>query len=108
MDIKALLNPLDESRTDKTTDEEIFQAVLDAHDSQDEGDMDDDEEDTEPCPTYCEAFQVAAVLARYVGHVDNPIARKLEADLASFGCQMRLERSQALTTTHITDHFDHI
>ena len=108
MDIKALLNPPDESWTDKTTDEEIFQAVLDAHDSQDEGDMDDDEEDTEPCPTYCEAFRAAAVLARYVGHVDNPIARKLEADLASFGRQMRLERSQALTTTHITDYFDHI
>ena len=114
MDIEALLNPPEESRmTEETTDEEICQAVLAAHKAQEEGPIngdDDVEDDTalEPCPTYREMFQAASVINRYVERVDNPVARKLEAILASFGRQMRLERSQALTTTHITDYFDHI
>ena len=70
----------------------------------------DEEDDTplEPCPTYREVFQAASVISRYAGHVDDPVARTLEAILASFGRQMRLERSQALTTTHITDYFQYI
>jgi hypothetical protein len=103
MDIEALLNPAEESRmVDDTTDEEICQAVLAAHNAQEEQPI-DEENDTplEPCPT-------ASVISRYAGHVDDPVARKLEAILASFGRQMRLERSQALTTTHITDYFQYI
>ena len=38
MDIEELLNPIDESQVmDKTTDEEICQAVLDTHKAQEEG-----------------------------------------------------------------------
>ncbi|KAI0270279.1 hypothetical protein BGY98DRAFT_981870 [Russula aff. rugulosa BPL654] len=110
MDIEALLNPAEESRmVDDTTDEEICQAVLAAHNAQEEQPI-DEENDTplEPCPTYREVFQAASVISRYAGHVDDPVARKLEAILASFGRQMRLERSQALTTTHITDYFQYI
>ena len=110
MDIEALLNPAEESRmVDDTTDEEICQAVLAAHNAQEEQPI-DEENDTplEPCPTYREVFQAASVISRYAGHVDDPVARTLEAILASFGRQMRLERSQALTTTHITDYFQYI
>jgi hypothetical protein len=114
MDIEALLNPSEESRmTDDTTDEEICQAVLAAHNAEEQpinGRNDDVEDDTspEPCPTYREVFQAASVINRYAEHIDSPAARKLEAILASFGRQMWLDRSQALTTTHITDYFHHI
>jgi len=39
----------------------------------------------EPHPTYCEMFQAAAVITRYAKHIDDPVARNLEAILASFG-----------------------
>ena len=111
MDIKALLNPPEESQIDGTTDEEICQAVLAACNSLEEGPMDDDVEGgvvIEPPPTYCDMFQAVSIINRYVDHIDAPVARKLEAVMASFGCQMRLERSQTLTPTHITDYFHHI
>ena len=111
MDIKALINPPDESRMTKdTTDEEICQAVLAAHEKQTANGGDDTIEDDaspEPHPTYCEVFRAASVINRYVEHIDNLVARKLEATLASFGHQIRLERSQTLTTTQITDYFHH-
>ena len=115
MDIEALLNPPEESWVmEETTDEEICQAVLAAQNAQEEGPInggdDDIEDDTplKPCPTYCEMFQAVSVVNGYVEHVDDPITRKREAILASFGRQMRLEKSQALTTTCITDYFRNI
>ena len=50
--------------------------------------------------TYCEMFGAASILNRYAEHVNDPVTHKLEAILASFRHQMRLERSRALTTTH--------
>ena len=112
MDLDSLLNPLKESQViEATTDEEICQAVLAARSAQENGPSNggdnDVEDDTpaEPCPTYHEVFQAASVINRYAAHVDSPLACKLEEVLASLGRQMRLERSQKLTTTQITDYF---
>jgi len=112
-DLEALLNPLEESRMEDATDEEICQAVLATcnSESQEEGPMDGDVEDgaiIEPRPTYHEVVQAASIMSRHVAHVDNPVARQLEVILASMGRQMRLERSQGLTATHITDYFHHV
>jgi hypothetical protein len=109
--IEAMLNPAEESQMtlmDDTTDKEICQAVLAAHNAQEEQPIDEEDDTLEPRPTYREVLQAISVINRYAGHVNDPVARKLEAILASFGRQLRLERSQALTTTHITDYFHHI
>lgn len=100
-----------QTQMEETTNEEICQAVLAACNSQDKEPMGDDVEDDavmEPHPTYREVLQAATVITRYVEHINDPVARNLEAILASFGRRMRLERSQALTSTHITDYFHHI
>ena len=113
MDINTLLNLPEESEMEAATDEEICQAVLAAHDAQEGGDTNglggdgngEDDAPVECSPTYREVFQATSVIDRYIEHVDNPVARKLEALLASFRHEMRLERSQTLTTTQITDYF---
>ena len=48
-----------------------------------------------------------ATVVNSLGHVarlDDLLARKLEAILASFGHHMCLERSQSLTSTRVTDY----
>jgi hypothetical protein len=97
---------------DETTDEEICEAVLAAKKSQEEGPInggDDVDDDTplEPRPTHREVFQAASIINRYTEHLDDPLARKLEAILGSFGRQMRLEKSQSMTSTCLTDYFHH-
>jgi hypothetical protein len=102
---------------EETMDEEICRAVLAAQDAraQEEepingggGDNVEDDGPFEPCPMYREVFQAVSIINRYVEHVDNPVARKLEAILASFERQIQLEQSQILATTHITDYFNHV
>jgi hypothetical protein len=112
MDIEALLNPHEESQMmDGARDEEICQAVLAMRNAQEEGPInggDDDVEDDSPlapCPTRHEVFRAASVINRYVEHLDDPLARKLEAILASFGCQMHLEESRSMSPTRLTDYF---
>jgi hypothetical protein len=112
MDIEALLNPVDESHVvDEVTDEEIFHAVIDARNAQEDGPInggDDDIDDNasiEACPTRREVLQAATVISQYVDSVDGPLARKLEMVLASFGRQMRLEESRSMVPTRLTDFF---
>jgi hypothetical protein len=112
MDIEALLNPPEESQmVEATTDEEICRAVLATYKLQEGGLIssgdDNVEEDApvEPCPTYREVLQAVSIINRYVDHVDNPVACKLEGVLGRFTQFLQLERSKALTTTQITDYF---
>ena len=90
---------------DDTTDEEIFQAVMDAkEDNGGHGDIDGDAADI-PGPTRNEALQAALMLQRYVQDLDDPFARKLEGILSSFGRQTRLSEFKTLVPTEITDYF---
>ena len=57
------------------------------------------------CPTCHEVFRAASVINRYVEHLDDPFARKFEAILASFGCQIHLEESRSMSPTCLTDYF---
>jgi len=73
MDIEALLNPVDESHVvDEVMDEEIFHAVIDAWNAQEDGPInggdDDIYDDTfiEACPTQCKVLQAATVISQYV------------------------------------------
>ncbi|KAF8240718.1 hypothetical protein L208DRAFT_1231660 [Tricholoma matsutake] len=112
MDIKALLNPADESHViDETTDKEICQAVLDTQKAQKEGPINggdndiNDEAPVKPCPICHEVLQAALVINKYIDCVDDPIACKLEGILASFKHQMQLEMSSSMNSTHLTDYF---
>jgi len=112
IDIKTYLNPVEEAwAMEATTDEEIVQAVLAARKAQEvidggDGDVEDDAP-VEPCPTFREVFQSVSTINRYVGRLNDPVEREFEAVLASFAHRVRLERSRASTTTHITDYFGH-
>jgi len=107
-----VLNPVDESRViDETTDEEIYQAVIDARQAQENTIMnggDDDAEDDGPIedrPTRREALQATSVVNQYINGLDDPVARKLEALLGSFAWRTRLDESHSQVSTRITDYF---
>ena len=51
---------------------------------------------------------MAGIVMRCFGqleHFNDPPARKLEAILASLGCQMHLEESRSMSPTRLTDYF---
>ncbi|KAF8232564.1 hypothetical protein L208DRAFT_1561903 [Tricholoma matsutake] len=49
-----------------------------------------------------------SLISKYIDTLDDPVARKLEGVLASFRCQMRLEMSHSMKSTHLTDYFHHL
>ena len=90
MDIEGLLNPADESIIiDDATDAEIYQAVMDARNAQEQalingGDDDDDSSPDEPSPTCCEVLTAVSVLKNYIDLESDPLAQKIDALLDSF------------------------
>ena len=111
MSIEALLNPQEELPTiEETTDEEIFQAVMDAkevHEESPHDKGDNDIEDDSPsniCPTRNEVLQAALVVKKYIQELNNPFAHKLEGIIDNFGWQMCLIETQALKPTVMTDY----
>jgi hypothetical protein len=114
MDINTLLNPVDESQVmDETTDEEIYQAVMDTQEAQENtiingGDGDpDDNALVEDCLTHHEVLQAASVINRYIDGLHDLVTQKLKTLLGSFGHQIHLDKSHSLVSTHITDYFSH-
>ena len=111
MDIESLLNPASESNTStETSDEEIYQAVIDsiaAHENMEITGGDDVDDDTpiEPPPTRRDVLKAVSTISRYVDGMDNPTARKFEALLSSFNRQLRLEETQSMRGTVLTDFF---
>jgi hypothetical protein len=88
--------------------------VLDVRKAQEEGLINDGDNDiddnasVEPCPMHREVLQAASVIDKYIDTLDDPVAHKLEGVLASFRCQMRLEMSHSMKSTHLTDYFHHL
>ena len=114
MSIEALLNPEGERETmDESTDEEIYQAVMDARNARENinqnggDDADSDDGPVQARPTVREVLQAAATLNRYIDELDDPIARKLETTLGSFKHQLRLNRAKSMKSTVLTDFFSH-
>ena len=86
MDIDTLLNPEGESSSfDEATDVEIYEA--------------------EPTPSRQEVVQAALTINRYLNLEDAPFARKLEALIDTFKCDLQLQDSKSLVLTQITDYF---
>ncbi len=54
-----------------------------------------------------EALIAASTIQKYIVDINDQFAWKLEEVLASFGRHLRLEDSQAMRATQITDYFAH-
>ncbi len=101
MDINSLLNPAAEVEAfAEISEEEIFNAVRDTAQEEEV-----QEDDLEELPSRRDALQAAAVLIRFTGTMNDPIARRLEDILAGFSRQMRLDSQKAMVSTSITDYF---
>jgi hypothetical protein len=108
MSIQALLNPVEELTTmNETTDEDIYQAVIDAKETEYTHE-DGDEAPAENRPTRKEALQAMLVIQDYIRDIDDPFARKIESALSSLGHQTRLEQLQSMSATRITDYFHRV
>ncbi|TFK91129.1 DDE-domain-containing protein [Polyporus arcularius HHB13444] len=104
MDLNSLLNPAVEAQViSEISEEDIFCAVQEQKETGDGAGGDD--EPVEVCPTRSEVLQAAALLTRYSGSVDDPLARKLEDLLARFTRQVRIESQASMRNTSITNYF---
>ncbi|KAF8265301.1 hypothetical protein EI94DRAFT_359920 [Lactarius quietus] len=65
----------------------------------------DPETVVKPHRTRKEALQAALVMREYLQELNIPYARKLEANIFSFGYQTRHLESQSMKSTHIADYF---
>jgi len=87
MELEEILNPPGEAGgIDASTDEDIFDAVMEAR--RGEGCHDGDDTDTDilldPTPTRAEALQAALTIIRYIKDKDGAYFRELESVLAEF------------------------
>ena len=107
MAIDVLLNPLDESTMmDESTDEEIYEAMMDARKEDEAGD--NDNEDSNPAdiwPTQKEALSAALTIQKYIQDIDDPFACQLEGIFGLFGHQTHLLEAQSMVPTLLTDFF---
>lgn len=70
------------------------------------GDADaDDDSPLDPRPTRRDAMHAVITIQKFVESMEDPFARQIETVLASFGRKTRLEETNALKNTEITDYF---
>ena len=112
MDIKLLLNPEGESiLLTETSDQEIYQAVMDAVDAHENihinstDDINDIQSATNPRPTRRDVLKAVSTIRQYVEDLNDPISRKLEALLASFNMNLCVDQSKSMKSTVLTDFF---
>ncbi|KAI9443891.1 hypothetical protein H4582DRAFT_1807664 [Lactarius indigo] len=111
--LSDLLNPADEVHFLNTTmDEEIFNAVMEAKQAQEECQSGRDKSDTisedipmDPIPTHAEALRAAKTLSRYTRDKNDPFLQQLDSTLVTFGwrtCALEMENMRA---SRITSYF---
>ena len=111
MDIKNLLNPVGESQIlTETSDEDIFQCVMDAIKARENIDINgrDDGDDgvvVEPQPTRREVLKAVSTISKYIDELDDPVSRKIEGLLRSFNRQLRLNEAKSIKDTVLTKYF---
>lgn len=108
MDIAEFLDPAMEAHDFfEATDEDIYEAVMDAKAARDGLDADDDDLQSNDtlAPTCAEALQAAMTLQKYVSTINEPIARKVEVVLESLGWATRTREMQGMKDTKLTDYF---
>jgi len=102
MSIEELFNPDQENEVINTdiTDEEIIEAVCMKHETLEKleinrGDNDDNDVEVIEKPDHRGTLAASLTLQRYISDIGDPFAHQLEAILASFGWQTRLEETQS-------------
>jgi hypothetical protein len=68
------------------------------------GDDVGDDSPIEP-PTCWQVLQASLVIHKYIDTMNDPVACKLEAVLASFNCNLHLDAAQSTRATKIPDWF---
>ena len=95
----------------ETSDVEIYEAVregIEAHANIKINCRDDinDGIPTDPYSTHCDALKAALTIHnRYIEDLNDPIAWKMEALLATFNMRICLDEGRALKHTLLTDFF---
>ena len=111
MDINALLNPDGESHIlTETSDKEIYHAVMDSIKARENidingGDNVDDDSPMEPHPTRREVLRALSTISKCIEASNDPIARKLDTLMGTFSRQLRLNETQSMRPTLVTDFF---
>jgi DDE superfamily endonuclease len=111
IDINALLNPDGESQVlTETSDKEIYHAVMDSIKARENidingGDDVDDDSPLEPHPTRREVLRVLSTIGKCIEASNDPIAHKLDALMGTFSQQLRLNETQSMRPTLVTDFF---
>ncbi len=110
MDIEDLINNPDEKiLIDLTTDEEIRDAVLSHRENEQQMDINGGDDGSDgpvyTPPTRREALAAASTLQSFIMDNDDEFSRRLEALLAGFGRNTRLEETRRLQDTEITQYF---
>jgi hypothetical protein len=111
MDINALLNPDGESQVlTETSDKEIYHAVMDSIKARKNidingGDDVDNDFPMEPHPTCHEVLRVLSTIGKCIEASNDPIACKLDALMGTFSRQLRLNKTQSMRPTLVTDFF---
>ena len=108
MDIESLLNPAGESHIlTETSDEEIYQAVIDAKEAHEnlEGDDIDECPLSEPRPTHRDLLKAVSTINKYIEEVNDPLARRIEALLGTLNRHIRVDEARNMKETLLTDYF---
>lgn len=111
LDIESLLNPQNEAHiTAEASDEDIYQAVMDAIEAQENvekngGDDMDEDGPVKPRPGCGEVHKAISTIMEYVSDLDNPLARKIETLLGSLIGFIRKDEARSLRNTVLTDFF---
>jgi hypothetical protein len=111
MDINALLNPDGESQVlTETSDKEIYHAVMDSIKACENidingGDNVDNDSPMEPHLTRCEVLRALSTIGKCIEASNDPIACKLDALMGTFSQQLRLNETQSMRPTLVTDFF---
>jgi hypothetical protein len=108
--IDDLVDIPEERVVEDATDEEIVEAVQKMRECQADKEInggDDDHGDISDVPkiTRREALEAVLKLRSYLADVEGPFARQLEVGLAKFGRETRMEETNSLIPTAITDFF---
>ncbi|EIW56512.1 DDE-domain-containing protein [Trametes versicolor FP-101664 SS1] len=104
MDVDFLLNPPVETEVlSQTSEEEIFLAVQESREDEDEEAAEGDDEPETP-PTRHKVLEAAALLTQFTNGMDTPAARKLEDALTRFTREMWRDAQRSMKDTSITDY----
>ncbi|KAJ6529833.1 hypothetical protein B0H19DRAFT_1332979 [Mycena capillaripes] len=108
LDLEELVNMQDEQVIEVFTDEDIMKAVQAKHAEEENMDNcgnDENYVDEQPHPTRRQALEACSILRRFVVDSGDPFARQMETMLSRFTRQTRLDETNSLISTSITEYF---